>query len=77
MKKAIRKADDAYVEAYNKHNAKTIASMWSPEAVYIDPQTGKESVGREEIEKEFADTFANLKDAKLEVNERLAAAKRR
>lgn len=65
--KAIRKADDAYVEAYNKQDAKAIASMWSPEAVYVDPETRKEAVGREEIEKEFADTFANLKDAKLEV----------
>src|SRR3954453_12240481 len=66
--KAIRKADDAYVEAYNKQDAKAIAAMWSPEAVYVDPETGKEAVGREEIEKEFADTFKNLKDAKLEVN---------
>ena len=66
--KAIRKADDAYVGAYNKQDAKAIASMWSPEAVYVDPETGKEAVGREEIEKEFADTFKNLKDAKLEVN---------
>src|SRR4051812_49481838 len=65
---AIRKNDDAYVEAYNKHDAKAIASMWSPEAVYVDPETGAEAVGRDEIEKEFADTFANLKDAKLEVN---------
>jgi hypothetical protein len=54
--KAIRKGDDAYVEAYNKQDAKAIAAMWSPEAVYVDPETGKEAVGREEIEKEFADT---------------------
>ncbi|HEX5472498.1 MAG TPA: SgcJ/EcaC family oxidoreductase [Lacipirellulaceae bacterium] len=67
---AIRKSDAAYVEAYNKHDAKAIASMWSPEAVYVDPETGEESVGREEIEKEFADTFANMKDAKLTVDVR-------
>src|SRR4051794_28917830 len=65
---AIRKADDAYVEAYNKHDAKAIAGMWSPEAVYVDPETGEQAVGREQIEKEFADTFANLKDSKLEVD---------
>jgi uncharacterized protein (TIGR02246 family) len=65
---AIRKLDAAYVEAYNKHDAKALAAMWSPEAVYVDPETGKESVGREEIEKEFADTFSDLKDAKLEVD---------
>jgi uncharacterized protein (TIGR02246 family) len=65
---AIRKSDEAYVEAYNKRDAKALAALWSPEAVYIDPETGNEFVGREEIEKEFADTFAGLKDAKLEVN---------
>ncbi len=64
---AIRKADEAYVEAYNKHDAKAVAALWSPEAVYVDPDTGEEAVGRDEIEKEFADTFADLKDAKLEV----------
>jgi uncharacterized protein (TIGR02246 family) len=65
---AIRKSDEAYVTAYNNHDAKAIAGMWSPEAVYVDPETGEEAVGREEIEKEFADTFTGLKDAKLEVN---------
>jgi len=64
---AIRKNDDAYVEAYNKHDAKAVASMWSPEAVYVDPDTGEEAVGREEIEKEFAETFADLKNSKLEI----------
>jgi uncharacterized protein (TIGR02246 family) len=65
---AIRKNDDAYVEAYNKGDAKALAALWSPEAVYVDPETGKEAVGREEIEKEFAETFAGLKDAKLEID---------
>src|SRR6185369_13961354 len=64
---AIRKSDNAYVEAYNKHDAKALAALWSPEAVYVDPETGDEAIGREEIEKDFTDTFANLKDAKLEV----------
>jgi uncharacterized protein (TIGR02246 family) len=64
---AIRKNDDAYVQAYNKHDAKALAALWSPEAVYVDPETGDEFVGREEIEKEFTDTFADLKDAKLEI----------
>jgi uncharacterized protein (TIGR02246 family) len=65
---AIRKTDEAYVEAYNKHDAKAVAALWSPEAVYVDPDTGDEAVGRDEIEKEFSDTFADLKDAKLEMN---------
>ena len=65
---AIRRDDDAYVEAYNKQDGKTLAALWSPEAVYIDPETGEESIGHEEIEKEFADTFEGMKDAKLELD---------
>jgi uncharacterized protein (TIGR02246 family) len=64
---AIRKNDDAYVAAYNKHDAKAVAAFWSPEAVYVDPDTGEEAVGRDQIEKEFADTFSDLKDATLEI----------
>jgi uncharacterized protein (TIGR02246 family) len=64
---AIRKNDEAYVAAYNKHDAKAVAALWSPEAVYADPDTGEEAVGRDQIEKEFADTFADLKDATLEL----------
>jgi uncharacterized protein (TIGR02246 family) len=64
---AIRKSDDAYVEAYNKQDAKALAALWSPEAVYVDPETGEEAVGRDEIEKEFAKTFDGSNDAKLEV----------
>src|SRR6185436_18982308 len=65
---AIRKSDDAYVDAYNKHDAKALAALWSPEAVYVDPETGEQAVGRQEIEREFAETFKGLKDAKLEVD---------
>jgi uncharacterized protein (TIGR02246 family) len=64
---AIRKNDEVYVEAYNRHDAKAIAAMWSPEAVYMDPDTGDAAVGREAIEKVFAGTLANLKGAKLEI----------
>src|SRR6476660_6361487 len=65
---AIRKSDEAYVAAYNKQDAKALAAMWSPEAVYVDPETGEKAVGRVEIEKEFAETFKAAKDAKLEID---------
>ena len=65
---AIRKNDQSYVEAYNKHDAKALAALWSSEAIYIDPDTGDEVVGRDAIEKVFAATFANLKDAKFEIH---------
>lgn len=65
---AIRKNDEAYVAAYNRHDAKAIAAMWSPEAVYMDPDTGEAAVGRDAIEKVFAGTLADMKDAKLEID---------
>jgi uncharacterized protein (TIGR02246 family) len=64
---AIRKNAETYVAAYNKHDAKALAAMWSPDAVYLDPSTDETAVGREEIEKAFAETLVEFKDAKLEV----------
>ncbi len=40
--------------------------MWSAEAVYTNPLTGEQVVGRDAIEKQFAAIFAGAKDAKLE-----------
>jgi uncharacterized protein (TIGR02246 family) len=57
----------AYVAAYNNHDAKAVAALWSPEAVYMDPSTGEAAVGQAEIEKVFAGILADLGEAKLEV----------
>ncbi len=65
---AIRASGAAFIEAYNARDAKKLASLWSPEAVYIDPATGEEIVGREAIEKEFEEAFSDKKDAKLAVD---------
>ncbi len=62
----IRKAVEAYVVAFNQGDANAVASMWSPEAVYINPMTDDRVVGREAIEKQMADTFANLEGVQLE-----------
>jgi uncharacterized protein (TIGR02246 family) len=64
---AIRANAEAYVAAYNNRDAKAVAAMWSPEAVYMDPSTGDAAIGREEIEKVFTDILADLGEAKLEV----------
>ncbi len=63
---AIRKAVDAYVAAFNKADARALAAMWAPEAVYSNPITHEEVTGREAIEKQFAGIFADAKGAKLE-----------
>ncbi|MFN7841018.1 MAG: YybH family protein, partial [Pirellula sp.] len=52
----------------NKRDAKAVAALWSPEAVYTNPLSGEEVVGRDAIEKQFVGVFAELKEAKLEVN---------
>jgi uncharacterized protein (TIGR02246 family) len=64
----IRENAVKFVEAYNRRDSKTMASMWSPDAVYMDPKTGQEVVGREAIAKQFDFTFAGAEDAKLAVN---------
>lgn len=62
----IRQAVESYVTAFNQGNAKALAALWSPEAVYTNPDSGEQAVGREAIEKQFAAIFAAAKGAKLE-----------
>jgi uncharacterized protein (TIGR02246 family) len=64
---AIRANVEKYVECYNRRDSKTMASMWSPEAVYIDDETGEGVVGRDAIAKELDEAFAGAEDAKLAV----------
>ena len=62
---AVRAAGAAFLEAYNARDAKKLAALWSPEAIYSDPATGEKIVGRDAIEDTFADAFADKKDVKL------------
>jgi uncharacterized protein (TIGR02246 family) len=63
---AVRKAVEAYVAAFNQGDAKALAALWAPEAVYTNPLSGQQVVGREAIEKQFAAVFEGAKGAKLE-----------
>ena len=64
---AIRASVEKYVESYNRRDSKTMAAMWSPEAVYTNPQTGEGIVGQEAIAKQFDYEFAGAEDANLVV----------
>jgi uncharacterized protein (TIGR02246 family) len=64
---AIRTNCDKYVEAYNRRDARTMAAMWLPEAIYMDRATGDQVVGRDAIAKHFDDIFAGSEEAKLKV----------
>jgi uncharacterized protein (TIGR02246 family) len=66
---AIRASGATFIEAYNARDAKKLAALWSPEAVYVDPLTGEETVGRDAIEKVFADAFSDNQDVKLSVED--------
>src|ERR1700685_4020315 len=65
---AIRKSVESYTAAFNKRDAKAIAAHWLPEAVYIDPDSGKNIVGRAAIEKHFTAVFKDIKNVKLTVS---------
>ena len=65
---AIRKADEAYVKAFNKHDAKALADAWSPEAVYLNRVTGAEVVGRAAIAEQFAAFFKDQPEVKLDLS---------
>lgn len=62
---AVRAASAAYLEAFNKHDAKALADLWSPDAVYLNRLTGEEVVGREEIAKQFVQMFKDEADVKM------------
>jgi uncharacterized protein (TIGR02246 family) len=64
----IKKAVAAYVEAFNKHDAKALAEQWSPEAVYINRITGEEVAGQKAIAEQFTAIFKDRPDLKIEVN---------
>jgi uncharacterized protein (TIGR02246 family) len=54
---AIRKLGTEYVDAFNSHDAKLLASYWSPEAVYVNRVTGEQVVGRAAIQQQFEALF--------------------
>lgn len=63
----IQKAVTLYVEAYNARDAKSLAALWAPDAVYLSQVTGNIIRGRAALETEFAGQFQDLEQAKLEV----------
>jgi len=63
----IRKNVQAAVEAFNRQDAKALAALWSPEAVYTLRTSGSQVVGREAIEKDYGALFEGKKDRKLSI----------
>ena len=65
---AIRKMVATYVQAFNKHDAASLADHWSPDAVYLDRATGEEVVGRAAIADHFSALLKEQPELKIEVN---------
>jgi uncharacterized protein (TIGR02246 family) len=55
---AIRENAQKYVAAFNAGDGAALAALWSPEAVYVDSDTGAELRGRAAIADHFAQRFA-------------------
>ncbi len=55
---AVREQSKAFVEAFNKADAKAIAQLWTTDGEYID-DSGNRFVGRDAIEKAYAAFFAS------------------
>lgn len=64
---ALLKNAEAFVEAFGKGDAKALAAFWTPEGDFTD-LTGVKLVGREAIEKSFAELFAETKGAQLRID---------
>lgn len=63
---AIRVAAEAYVAAFNQHDAATLGQLWSEQAVYVDRTTGERSTGRAEIQAAIAEVFQTNPDIRLQ-----------
>ena len=57
----------AFIEAFNKGDAKAVAAFWMEDADYID-EVGHEYKGKAAIEKLYEKVFAANKGAKLEIH---------
>ena len=63
---AIRAGSSAFVEAFNKKDAKAVVEFWTPEGEYIDDE-GNIFAGREAIEKGYTQFFKANPAAKLKL----------
>ncbi len=62
--RTIRELDEAFTRSYNAGESKPVAAFFAEDAEVIDAD-GDRLQGRDAIEKDLADTFANNKGAKI------------
>jgi uncharacterized protein (TIGR02246 family) len=64
---AMHKNAEAFVEAFQKGDAKAVAAFWTEDGEYTD-KTGRKLKGRKAIEKAFTNFFKENKDLKARIN---------
>jgi uncharacterized protein (TIGR02246 family) len=63
---AVKATAEAFTAAFNKHDAKAVAALWTEDGEYVD-ETGERFAGRDAIEKQYAAFFAAYPATKLTV----------
>jgi uncharacterized protein (TIGR02246 family) len=63
---AIRQGSRSFVAAFNKGDARAVASLWAETGDYID-EAGQRFAGRPAIEQEYARFFAAHPEVKIEI----------
>jgi uncharacterized protein (TIGR02246 family) len=63
---AVRATSEAFENAFNQHDAKSLAELWTADGDYID-ESGRVFAGREAIEKEYKDFFAVHDDVQISI----------
>jgi uncharacterized protein (TIGR02246 family) len=66
-KAAIQRNGEAFVEAFHKGDARTLASFWTPNGEYTD-ETSRQLKGRQAIEKAFEQYFGENKGLRLRID---------
>ncbi len=62
----IRTGSEKFIAAFNEHDAKAVAALWTEDGEYID-ESGRAIVGRDAIEQDYAAFFAENGDAKIKI----------
>jgi len=62
----IRAGSEAFVAAFNKHDAKAVAALWTEQGEYVD-DSGRTIAGRDAIEKDYAAFFAENPEVNIQI----------
>jgi uncharacterized protein (TIGR02246 family) len=63
---AVKASAQAFMDAFNKHDAKAVAALWAEDGEYLD-EKGQRFEGRAAIEREYTEFFTAQPNAKLTI----------